>query len=170
MPVCLLSILWPPVQFQAKMDTNWDVHTNKHAIVLLPEHLHLHWNGQSCDHIQSANIMFTLLEVWGGGIQCPDRRKSEEKAIENVDQSSWMLSTFLLLIKLSICKRNFSKSTPLDMAAILSLEIVTFSYKVKSVFQLCWKNTSSHNKNYKTKNFCLIKLHMEWSKIFHLRL
>ena len=60
-------------------------------------------------------------------------------------------------------------STRFDMVAILFLEVVTFSDKEKSVFQLWWKNTSSHKKIYKTKKFYLIELHMEWSKIFHLR-
>ena len=55
-----------------------------------------------------------------------------------------------------------------DMAAILFLEVVTFSAKEKSDFWLWWKNTSSHKKFHKTKKFYLIELHMEWSKIFHL--
>ena len=58
--------------------------------------------------------------------------------------------------------------TRFDMAAILFLEVVIFSDKEKSVFQLWWKNTSSHKKIYKTKKFYLIELHMEWSKILHL--
>ena len=60
-------------------------------------------------------------------------------------------------------------STRFDMAAILFLEVVIFSDKEKSVFQLWWKNTSSHKKIYKTKKFYIIELHMEWSKIFNLR-
>ena len=59
-------------------------------------------------------------------------------------------------------------STRFDMVAILFLEVVTFREKEKSVFQLWWKNTSSHKKSHK-KEFYLIELHMEWSKIFHLR-
>ena len=55
------------------------------------------------------------------------------------------------------------------MAAILSQEIMIFSDRKKSVFQLWWKNTSSHKKIYKTKKLYLIGLHMEWFKISHLR-
>ena len=44
------------------------------------------------------------------------------------------------------------------MAAILFLEVVIFSDKEKLVFQLLWKNNSSHKKNYKTKKFYIIEL------------
>ena len=83
------------------------------------------------------------------------------------------LESCLVFIFWSTCPYQKSiflfMSTCFDMAAILFLEVVIFSNKEKSVFQLWWKNTSSHKKIYKTKKLYLIGLHMEWFKIFHLK-
>ena len=79
-----------------------------------------------------------------------------------MDKSYWILSGNHLWVHLSICKGDFLfMSIRFDMAAILFLEVLTFSKKEKSVFSALVKKYFIPQKNYETKTFYLIVLHME---------
>ena len=104
----------------------------------------------------------TLLEA-GGGIKCPDRRKSEKskRKCGPIILNLVYFSSFGLLVHMQTI--FFVYVSRFGHGGHFVTEIMIFSDRKKSVFQLCWKNTSSHKKMYETKKFYLIELHMERS-------